>query len=1118
MKKFRIVMALLCLAAGVGLVSCQPSNPTETPTGETTKYIVTFNTNGGSVVTAAEVVEGEKVTKPADPTKNGYTFKGWYKDAECNQSWNFDTDVVTASTNLYAKWEENKVEETSYKATLKYNNGEPDGILEAVKDGDSYYIDAPKTNPKKPYMEFDFWAADEAGTTKFNFADPITGNVTLYAIYKQAFDKVSTEFNVDEAANIAGASLTEDTTFFGRFTLGKGMKLESDKDAINTQGKSLSFDLTAADNRNSVVFNAAGASSSGDTEISLINLTTGETVETWSVQNKVTVDKTISNLPAGSYQITTSRSARVYAFAITEELPQSPTTGINLSSLGTKKDFLLGSEFSPTGLDVKLIYENGREDSLALDDANISLSEVDMTTAGVKTITVTYQVNAETSYSASYEITVYKPTELVIYDYVLNANRQTVHRQEVFVKDSTFSFENNVVKAKCLIPGTENYIEFLLTANDYTVSSPDLSSTGLKNVVVTYKADEALTEEFNIHVVDTTIDASANKISFYVNCYNSFTYTANNTTEINVLTINQATQYAELLNIADSVTKQIAVANNEVHFEKVEITLPNTKLTSYGEGPATIEFNALNGLVDPSETISYSTDGSATVSVRESAEGFKAYDIIINNYYNTHERYEESKLIAGSGTQAVALLLQADKVVLEKVTLTSYQDTLYAQVGRHYFKDCTIIGRTDYIFGYDATSYFENCTLKTIGAGLDQNNGGYVVATKGNPSGTPGSDSYNNIKYGYIFNNCTFTADENTMPGSVTLARGWDVGMTMMVMNSSISHHFSKEAYGYVTPDDPQTEETEKNLNDRYGKMNADPVANQLLEYNNTGEGAITESIANTCTVVNAEIAKLYTVDKAFTANNGTTVYDAAWNPVATKDATVKVLNSDDSIVLVAEGFGYSGASATEEEFNALITLEVTPVGKVFAGFYADKELTTPYNFATPLTTETIVYAKWLSADSLAPTTITFDDLAGDITTEVVYANGLVTVVGHADRKFTADGSAKTITDVNGNEIVTTTRLKTGGSTNSKGRYIIIDLSNYSGEIEIGIWAITGSSSSDRTGQFRKDSLDGESIGVVNCPAGTEPIYSTVTVIGGSVYYITADASINYYGINISQK
>ena len=356
------------------------------------------------------------------------------------------------------------------------------------------------------------------------------------------------------------------------------------------------------------------------------------------------------------------------------------------------------------------------------------------------------------------------------------------------------------------------------------------------------------------------------------------------------------------------------------------------------------------------------------------------------------------------------------------------------------------------------------------------------------------------------------------MPGSVTLARGWDVGMTMMVMNSNLSNHFSKEAYGYVTPDDPQTEETEKNLNDRYSKMNADPYAPQLLEYNNTGEGAITESIEGTCTVVGAEVAAEYSVANAFTANNGTTVYSDAWNPVATKDATVKVLNSDGSVVLTAAEFGYTGASATEDEFNALITLDVTPVGKVFAGFYADSSLTTPYDFTTPLTTETIVYAKWLSADSLAPTTITFDDLTGDITTEVVYANGLVTLVGHADRKFTADGSAKTITDVNGNEVVTTVRLKTGGSTNSKGRYIIIDLSNYSGEIEIGIWALTGSSSSDRTGQFRKDALDGESIGVVNCPAGTEPTYSTVTVVGGSVYYITADASINYYGINISQN
>ena len=196
-----------------------------------------------------------------------------------------------------------------------------------------------------------------------------------------------------------------------------------------------------------------------------------------------------------------------------------------------------------------------------------------------------------------------------------------------------------------------------------------------------------------------------------------------------------------------------------------------------------------------------------------------------------------------------------DKVIVKDSYLSSYQDTLYAQVGRHYFYNCVIEGRTDYIFGYDATSYFEACTLLSIGAGIDQNNGGYVVATKGNPSGTPGSDSYKNIEFGYIFNNCVFTGDENVMPGSVSLARGWDAGMTMMVMNSTISHHFSVEAYNYVTPDNPETEAVEKNLNDRYGKMNADPVASQLLEYNNTGAGAITASLENTCTVVSAEVA-----------------------------------------------------------------------------------------------------------------------------------------------------------------------------------------------------------------------------------------------------------------------
>ena len=66
------------------------------------KFTVTFDSDGGSAVAAVTVKSGEKATKPADPAKDGYTFKGWLLgDAE----YNFDTPV-TGDITLKAKWEE----------------------------------------------------------------------------------------------------------------------------------------------------------------------------------------------------------------------------------------------------------------------------------------------------------------------------------------------------------------------------------------------------------------------------------------------------------------------------------------------------------------------------------------------------------------------------------------------------------------------------------------------------------------------------------------------------------------------------------------------------------------------------------------------------------------------------------------------------------------------------------------------------------------------------------------------------------------------------------------------------------------------------------------------------
>ena len=66
-------------------------------------YTITFNSNGGSSVSSIKAIGGRKVTKPANPTKVGYVFKGWFKNSELTQEMNFDTGV-TADTTLYAKW------------------------------------------------------------------------------------------------------------------------------------------------------------------------------------------------------------------------------------------------------------------------------------------------------------------------------------------------------------------------------------------------------------------------------------------------------------------------------------------------------------------------------------------------------------------------------------------------------------------------------------------------------------------------------------------------------------------------------------------------------------------------------------------------------------------------------------------------------------------------------------------------------------------------------------------------------------------------------------------------------------------------------------------------------
>ena len=84
-----------------------------------TYYTVTFDSNGGSAVTAQTIEAGQKATKPADPTKAGYDFKGWTLNGS---AYDFNT-AVNGNITLVATWEQQQVVPTTYTVSFAANGG-----------------------------------------------------------------------------------------------------------------------------------------------------------------------------------------------------------------------------------------------------------------------------------------------------------------------------------------------------------------------------------------------------------------------------------------------------------------------------------------------------------------------------------------------------------------------------------------------------------------------------------------------------------------------------------------------------------------------------------------------------------------------------------------------------------------------------------------------------------------------------------------------------------------------------------------------------------------------------------------------------------------------------------
>lgn len=107
MKKIFLTIAIVLLLGLV--VGCK-----KTPTEELS-YTVTFDTSGGTVIDPQTVLNGSKVTKPADPTRDGYAFSGVWMNG--TYEWDFNVDIVTGDLTLVAGWIEISTTPTNISVT-----------------------------------------------------------------------------------------------------------------------------------------------------------------------------------------------------------------------------------------------------------------------------------------------------------------------------------------------------------------------------------------------------------------------------------------------------------------------------------------------------------------------------------------------------------------------------------------------------------------------------------------------------------------------------------------------------------------------------------------------------------------------------------------------------------------------------------------------------------------------------------------------------------------------------------------------------------------------------------------------------------------------------------------